>query len=479
MVMGELTQETEVIVIGAGPGGYAAAFRAADLGMDVTMVDLSERPGGVCLFRGCIPSKTYLYLSELIHDARWAESKGVFFGPPRIDLDALRNWKNQVVDKHAEGLMTLNNKRGIQLIQGRAEFESVNRVRLYESHVSHISFKHAVLACGSHPIPFPGAHRQKSSRVMTSTEALELIDIPESLLVIGGGYVGLELGSVYAALGSRVTVAELGAGLLPGVDPDLVRVLERRLRELFHAVYLNTQVLELKETPDAVEVQFKGEADPASQRFDRVLVAIGRKPNSSGMGLESAGVAVDAKGFVTVDEQQRTSSAHIFAVGDVTGGMMLAHKAMREGKIAAEVISGKPSAFDARVIPAVVYTDPQIAWCGLTEVEALRRDIPTQIRRFPWKASGRASTMGVEDGLTKMIIAPDTKRILGMGIAGRYTEGLITEAVLAIEMGALVQDLALSIHPHPTLSETEGEVAEIFLGSATHVLNPGSGRLNS
>ncbi len=478
MVMGELTQETELLVIGAGPGGYAAAFRAADLGMDVTMVDLSERPGGVCLFRGCIPSKTYLYLSELIHDARRAESMGVFFDPPRIDLNALRNWKNQVVDKHAEGLMTLTGKRGIQLIQGRAEFESATRIRLYESEVSHISFKHAILASGSHPIPFPGSARQKNSRVMTSTQALELVDIPESILVIGGGYVGLELGSVYASLGSRVTVAELGESLLPGVDPDLIRVLERRLRKLFHAIYLNTRVLELNENPDAVAVRFKGEADPESQRFDRVLVAIGRKPNSQAMGLEAAGVAVDGKGFVTVDAKQRTSNPRIFAVGDVTGGMMLAHKAMREGKVAAEVISGKPSAFDARVIPAVVYTDPQIAWCGLTETETLRQNIPAQIRRFPWKASGRASTMGIEDGLTKMIIAPDTKRILGVGIAGRYTEGLITEAVLAIEMGALVQDLALSIHPHPTLSETEGEVAEIFLGSATHVLNPGSGPRN-
>ncbi len=472
MVMGELTQETEVIVIGAGPGGYAAAFRAADLGMDVTMVDLSERPGGVCLFRGCIPSKTYLYISELIHNARRAESMGIFFGPPRIDLNALRNWKNQVVDKLAEGLMTLNNKRGVQLIQGRVEFEGSNKVRLHEANVSHITFKHAVLACGSHPIPFPGAPRQKSSRVMTSTEALELIDIPENLLVIGGGYVGLELGSVYAALGSKVTVAELGGGLLTGVDPDLIKVLEKHLRELFHAIYLNTQVLDLKETPDSVEVQFKGEADPANQQqFDRVLVATGRKPNSSGLGLEAAGVAVDAKGFIQVDEQQRTSNAHIFAVGDITGGMMLAHKAMREGKIAAEVIAGKPSAFDARAIPAVVYTDPQIAWCGLTEVEALRRNIPTEIRRFPWKASGRASTMGIEDGMTKMIISPDTQRILGVGIVGRDTEGLISEAVLAIEMGALVQDLALSIHPHPTLSETEGEVAEIFMGSATHVLS--------
>ncbi len=471
MVMGELTQETEVMVIGAGPGGYAAAFRAADLGMDVTMVDLSERPGGVCLYRGCIPSKTCLYLSELIHDARRAESMGIFFGSPRIDLSALRSWINRVVNNLAEGLMTLTNKRGIQLIKGRVEFEDSHKVRLHESEISHISFKHAILATGSHPIPFPGNSNPKNGRVMTSTEALELVDIPERLLVIGGGYVGLELGSVYAALGSQVTITELGASLLPGVDPDLISVLERRLRKMFHAIYLNTQVRDLKETPDEVDVQFKGQLDPESQRFDRVLVAIGRKPNSSGLGLESAGVAVDANGFVTVDEQQRTSTSHIFAVGDVTGGMMLAHKAMREGKVAAEVIAGTPAAFDARVIPTVVYTDPQIAWCGLTEAEARRRNIPAKIRRFPWMASGRAATMGIEDGLTKMIIAPDTRRILGVGIAGRNTEGLISEAVLAIEMGALVQDLALSIHPHPTLSETEGEVAEIFLGSATHVLN--------
>jgi dihydrolipoamide dehydrogenase len=471
MVMGELAQETELLVIGAGPGGYAAAFRAADLGLDVTMVDLSDRPGGVCLFRGCIPSKTYLFVSELIHDARRAEAMGVAFGAPRIDLDRLRSWKDEVVNKLAAGLMTLNRQRGVQLLKGRAEFESPTRVRLHDADVSHIQFKSAILATGSHPTGFPGITRHRGSRIMTSTEALELIEVPATLLVIGGGYVGLELGSVYAALGSRVTVVELGDRLLPGVDADLVKVLARRLENLFDSIRLKTQVVSLKEDASGVAVQFAGNGDAAEERFDRVLVAIGRKPNSSGLNLGAAEVALDEGGFVRVDDRQRTSNPKIYAIGDVVGGMMLAHKAAREGKVAAEVIAGEPSAFDVRAIPAVVYTDPQIAWCGLTEEQARQRHQGVEIRRFPWKASGRALTMGVDEGLTKMIVDQQTQRILGVGIAGRNTEGLISEAVLAIEMGALAQDLALSIHPHPTLSETEGEVAEIFMGSATHVLS--------
>jgi dihydrolipoamide dehydrogenase len=472
MVMGELAQQTELLVVGAGPGGYAAAFRAADLGLDVTMVDLSDRPGGVCLFRGCIPSKTYLYVSELIHDARRAEAMGVTFGSPHIDLERLRNWKEQVVGKLAEGLMTLSGQRGVQLIQGRAQFEGPNRVRLHEADISHIQFKSAILATGSHPISFPGIDRRKGSRIMTSTEALELTDVPATLLVIGGGYVGLELGSVYAALGSRVTVVELGPRLLPGVDADLVKVLNRRLTELFDSIRFKTRVVSLAEDATGVTVQFAGPGDKTEQRFDRVLVAMGRKPNSSGLNLAAAEVNLNEDGFVKVDEHQRTSNPRIFAIGDVVGGMMLAHKAMREGKVAAEVIAGEPSAFDVRAIPAVVYTDPQIAWCGLTEEDARKLNLSVEIRRFPWKASGRALTMGTAEGLTKMIVDRKTQRILGVGIAGRNTEGLISEAVLAIEMGALAQDLALSIHPHPTLSETEGEVAEIFLGSATHVIAP-------
>lgn len=479
MVMGELSQETELIVIGAGPAGYAAAFRAADLGLDVMMVDVADRPGGVCLFRGCIPSKTFLTVSELIHDARHAESIGVAFGPPRIDIETLRGWKTRVVDKLAKGLTILTRQRGIQWVGGRAEFEGPHRVRLHDSDISHVNFKYAILASGSQPVFFPGISRRKEGRIMTSTEALELADIPEKLLVIGGGYVGLELGSVYASLGSRVSIVELGNGLLPGVDPDLVNVLEKRLRQLFHAVNLNTRVTAMNESTDFVEVQIEGTAHPEFHQFDRVLVAIGRKPDTAGLGLESAGVTTDNKGFIQVDAQQRTGCEHIFAAGDVTGGMMLAHKAIREGKTAAEVIAGKPAAFDARAIPAVVYTDPQIAWCGLTETEARRTNIPVEIRRFPWRASGRAATLGIEDGMTKMIVEPETQRILGMGIVGRHTEGLISEGVLAIEMGALVQDVGLSIHPHPTLSETEAEVAELFMGSATHVLETKKNRHNA
>jgi dihydrolipoyl dehydrogenase len=471
MVMGELTQETELLVIGAGPGGYAAAFRAADLGMDVTMVDLSPRPGGVCLFKGCIPSKTFLYLSELIHDAARAEPMGVKFGPPQIDLDAMRKWKAKVIDTLSEGLVSLSNKRGVQLIQGHAEFESSDTVRLNEADISHLKFRHCILATGSQPTPFPGLPFKTGSRIMSSTGALALADIPESLLVLGAGYVGLELGSVYAALGSRVHLVEMTDGILPGVDRDLVQPLQRRLKNVFERISLNSKVISLNELDDAVEVEFEGDGKQARMKFNRVLVAIGRRASTAGLGLENTQVKLDEKGFVIVDEQQRTADERIFAIGDVVGGYMLAHKAMREGKVAAEVIAGGPAAFDVRAIPAVVYTDPQIAWCGVTAEQARRENRPIRVQRFPWKFSGRATTMGAPEGLTKIIADPETQRIIGVGIVGRDTEGLISEGVLAIEMGALVEDMALSIHPHPTLSETEAEAAEIFLGSATHILS--------
>lgn len=472
MVMGELALETEVLVIGGGPGGYAAAFRAADLGMEVTMVDLSPKPGGVCLHRGCIPSKTYLHAAELIWDAGQAVAMGIVFDPPRIDLPALRQWRNKVVTRLADGLVSLGKQRGVQMIRGRAVFEGRDQVRLHEAEISHIKFKHAVVATGSAPITFPDVSRNKGSRVMTSTAALEMADIPNSLLVIGGGYVGLELGSVYAALGSRVSVVELGTDLLPGVDSDLVGILRTRLDALFETIHLDTRVVALEENDTGVLARFKGADAPSHRKFDRVLVAIGRRFNTKSLGLDLAGIELDEKGFIKTDDTRRTSNPAVFAVGDVSGGVMLAHKATKEGKIAAEVIAGHPSAFDARAIPAIVYTDPQIAWCGLTESEAKAKNIPVEIRRYPWRASGRALTMGLTEGVTKMLINPKTQRILGVGIAGRGAEGLIAEAVLAIEMGALAEDLALSIHPHPTLSETEGEVAEIFLGSATHVLSP-------
>ncbi|MGD9226418.1 MAG: dihydrolipoyl dehydrogenase [Desulfobacterales bacterium] len=469
--MGELVQETEVLVIGSGPGGYAAAFRAADLGLDATMVDPAPRPGGVCLYKGCIPSKTFLFLSELIHDAERAESMGIVFEKPRIDLKALREWKGNVIDSMANGLVSLSNRRGVQLIQGRAQFESSDTARLHDAEISRIKFRHAIIATGSHPIAFPGTEFKPGSRIMSSTGALALADVPQTLLIIGGGYVGLELGTFYTAMGSQVSLVELEDRLLAGVDADLVKPLHQRLNTLFKTISLQTKVVSMKADESGVDVILEGNVEKTDQRFDRVLVAIGRKARCQDIGLENTKVELDEKGFIKVDDQQRTTDERIFAVGDVTGGVMLAHKATREGKVAAEVIDGEPSAFDVRAIPAVVYTDPQIAWCGLTEEEARRENIAIKVQRFPWKFSGRATTMGAPEGLTKIIIDPETGRIVGVGIVGRDTEGLISEGVLAIEMGALAEDMALSIHPHPTLSETESEAAELYLGSATHILS--------
>lgn len=476
MVMGELAQDTELLVIGSGPGGYAAAFRAADLGLDVTLVDTAPRPGGVCLYKGCIPSKTFLFLSELIFDAARAQRMGVSFDAPRIDLEGLRRWKAEVIEKMASGLMSLTQRRGVQLVQGRAEFESSESVRLRDAEISRIRFRHAVIATGSRPISFPGTEFGAGRRVMSSTGALALADVPASLLILGGGYVGLELGTVYAALGSRVSLVELQDRLLPGVDADLVEPLQQRLRSIFDDVWLNTRVNGLQEDENGVNVSLEGTDVAPEQRFDRVLVAIGRKPATEGLGLEHTRVQRDAHGFIQVDGQQRTADERIFAVGDAVGGMMLAHKASYEGKVAAEVIAGKPSAFDVRAIPAVVYTDPQIAWCGVTEVQVQREHLAVKVQRFPWRFSGRATTMGASEGLTKIIADAATGRIIGVGIAGRDTEGLIAEGVLAIEMGALAEDMAASMHPHPTLSETEGEAAELFLGHATHIMGKSSKR---
>jgi dihydrolipoamide dehydrogenase len=473
MVMGEFTQETEVLVLGGGPGGYAAAFRAADLGLDVTMVDLSGRAGGVCLFRGCIPSKTLLYVSELIHDAGRAGEMGLTFGEPALDIGRLRQWKDDVIERLANGLVSLCDKRSVQLIGARAAFDGPNLVRLFDAgtDISQFKFRHAIIATGSHPIPLPGMAFKKRGRIMDSTGALELEDIPERLLVVGGGYVGVELGSVYASLGSRVSVVEMDERLMAGADADLVRPLLRRLEELFEAIHTKTKVTALEEKEDCVEVKLEGEVDTPGQTFDRVLIAIGRRPNSKGIGLENTKVQVDEHGFVVVDEQRRTTDEKIFAVGDVVGGAMLAHKAIYEGKVAAEVIAGQPSGYDVQAMPCVVYTDPQLAWCGLTEQEARQENRKVTVSRFPWASSGRAVSMGAGKGMTKMLIDPDTGRILGVGIVGREAGEIIAEGVLAIEMGALAEDLAMTIHPHPTLSEAEEEAAGAFLGSATHILS--------
>ncbi|WP_153305792.1 dihydrolipoyl dehydrogenase [Desulfogranum mediterraneum] len=470
MVMGELVVDTQVLVIGSGPGGYGAAFRAADLGLEVTLVDPAPRPGGVCLFQGCIPSKTFLFLSELIDDARRASAMGVSFAEPSIDLARVRAWREQVVDSMAKGLTTLCARRGIELISGKARFESADTVFVEDAAVRRIQFRQAIIATGSHPLALPGVPLVADGRIMDSSGALALADIPERLLVIGGGYIGLELGSLYAGLGSRVRLVELSDRLLGGVDRDLVLPLQRRLEQAFDSIRLQTRVTGLKECADQVEVSLEIDGRTSTESVERVLVAIGRAANSDGLGLDRAGVRVGPGGEIVVDEQQRTNVAQIFAVGDVCGGMMLAHTATRQGKVAAEVIAGQASAFDVRAVPAVVYTDPQVAWCGLSEEQARQNKLPVRVERFPWKYSGRAATMGATDGLTKLLVDPESGRILGLGITGRDAEGLIAEGVLAIEMGALAEDLALSIHPHPTLSETEAEAAELYSGSATHLL---------
>ncbi len=469
MVMGELTQKTQLLVIGGGPGGYAAAFRAADLGMDVAMIDLDSRPGGTCLFRGCIPSKALLFATELMYDARRAAAMGIDFCQPKVDLQRLRAWKEGVIDQLAGGLVNLTDRRGVQLVQARAVFEGSRKVRLTGSEITHFEFEHAIIATGSQPIPIPGIEMRPEGRIMDSTGALELREIPEALLVVGGGYVGFELGSVYAALGSQVTLVERGATLLPGLDRDLAKPLLRRVQESFAAIQVGTQVKSMVEHADRVDVTLEGEGVKTQQSFGRVMVCVGRRPNSHGLGLENTSVQLNDRGSILVDEQQRTADARIFAIGDVVGGTMLAHKAMREGRVAAEAIAGLPSAFDVRAIPAVVYTDPQVATCGLTEEQAARQGQDIRVGRFPWSASGRAATIGAAEGLTKVIGDAETGRVLGVGIVGRGAGEMIAEGVLAVEMGILTEDLALTMHPHPTLSETEGEAAEVFLGSPIHV----------
>lgn len=478
MVMGEQTLETQVAVIGGGPGGYAAAFRAADLGLEVTLINEEEMLGGMCLHRGCIPSKALHRATELIQQARDADKFGVRFEEPEIDLEGVRRGVERVIKTLARGLGHLAKQRDVQVLHGRAVFESSNQLRVQGGEVAHVKFEHAILATGSHTMPLAGVEFKEGGRVMDPGVALHLPEIPETLLVIGGNYSGLEIGSRYAHLGSRVTVVEMLDHILPGADPELVKPLEKNLKKLFEAIHLNTRVADLKESEDHVEVMFEGdegdegEGEEGSQTFDRVVVCVGCRPNSADIGLENTKVEVDEDGFVQVDDQQRTADPRIFAVGDVVGGKMLAHKAMYEGKIAAEVIAGKPAAFDARAIPAVVYTDPEVAWCGLSEAEAEEAGYEIEVGRFPWSASGRALTMGSRQGLTKIVFEAETERVLGVGIVGSHAEDLIAEAALAVEMGAVAQDLALTVHAHPTLGETVGGAAEAFLGIPIDILPP-------
>jgi dihydrolipoamide dehydrogenase len=462
MVMGDMVDEVDVAVVGGGPGGYSAAFRCAELGLETVVIDADRRLGGACLFEGCIPSKALLHVAAVVSEAERAKEWGVDFGEPRISLDPLRKWKQErVIGKLARGLAGVAKAKGVTLIGGRAIFEDSSTLRIEGDTLQKIRFKHAIVATGSEPSPLPGV-ALRSDRVMDSTAALELPDIPERLLVIGGGYIGLELGTVYATLGSRVTLVEMTEGLLPGVDRDLVQPLQRRIEKLFAAVHLRTKVTGLRETGDRVEATLEGQ-DP--QTFDRVLVAVGRRARSGGLGLEATRVRLtDRGGFVQIDDRCRTDDPHVYAVGDVTGEPMLAHRAMRQGKVAAEALAGQPAAFDNVAIPAVVFTDPEIAWCGLSEAQAKSQGMETKVSKFQWAASGRAATIGRADGLTKLVADAASGRVVGVGIVGPGAGELIAEATLAVETAALVEDVAATIHAHPTLSETLMEAAENLLG---------------
>jgi dihydrolipoamide dehydrogenase len=460
MVMGDLVREVDVAVVGGGPGGYSAAFRAAELGLETVVVDAENRLGGACLYEGCIPSKALLHVAAVMHEVERAREIGVEYGEAKIQLEALRAWKDdRVITKLARGLAGVALKRGVEVIGGRAVFETSRSLRVEGDAPQKIRFKHAVIATGSAPAPLAG-HRSASARVMNSTAALELAEVPAQLLVVGGGYIGLELGTVYAALGSQVTLVEMTDALLPGVDRDLVQPLARRIDKLFAAVHLNTPVRHVREADGAVEVDL---GDLGARRFDRMLVAVGRRPRSAELGLEATRVTVDERGAIAIDERCRTRDPHIFAVGDVTGEPMLAHRAMRQGRVAAEVIAGRTSEFDNVAVPAVVFTDPEVAWCGLTEREARQTNRPVKVARFLWAASGRATTLGRSDGLTKLIVDPESGRVLGVGLVGPGAGELIAEGALAVETAALAEDLAATIHAHPTLSETFMEAAQSIL----------------
>jgi dihydrolipoamide dehydrogenase len=465
-----------IAVVGGGPGGYAAAFLAADLGMQVTLIDPELNPGGVCLYRGCIPSKALLHVAKLIEESQQAKNWGIDFPPAKIDLPRLRTWKEGVVKRLTGGLGQLSKQRHVEYIQGRAAFETSTTLRITQSDSSEVSrtFDRIILATGSRPAIIP-AFKLDSPRLMDSTGALNLEDIPGTLLVVGGGYIGLELGSVYAALGTRVTVVEMLPGLLPGADRDLVLPLHKRLTKMFEAILLNTTVASLKLEGDGIRATFAGETIPEKDKekvFDRVLVSVGRKPNSEIPGLNSTQVQVNARGFIEVNPQLQTSDPSIYAIGDVVGEPMLAHKASHEGRVAVEAIAGHKVAFEPNAIPAVVFTDPEVAWCGLTETQAEKEKREVAVARFPWAASGRAVTLDRPEGMTKLIVDSKTERVLGVGIVGVGAGELIAEGVLAIEMGALASDVAMTIHPHPTLSETVMESAEVFFGTSTHIYRP-------
>lgn len=462
--------QTEIVVVGAGPGGYAAAFYAADHGKKVMLVEREPRLGGVCLNRGCIPSKALLHATHQILAARESAHRGISFGEPTVDLAKLRAWKESVLAKLGAGIAQLAKMRNVQVLQGRGYFEDSQTLRVEtEQGQRFVRFEKAILAAGSRAA-MPRAFDLGNPRVMTSRQALELEEIPETLLVVGAGYIGMELGTVYAALGSRVTVVEALDRVLAGADADLVRPVVAAAKKAFKEIRLGVKVTKMATAGKQIKVQMEYDGKTVEELYDRVLVAVGRVPNSSDLGLENTRVTLDEKGFVKVNNRQQTDDPNIYAIGDIVGGVMLAHKAHREARIAVEVILGQPSAFENIVIPAVVFTDPELAWCGLTEAEAQARGIKYEVSKFPWAASGRAVSFDRTDGMTKMIIDPESERVLGVGICGPGAGELIAEAVLALEMGATAEDIALTVHPHPTLSETLMECAEAFYGHATHTL---------
>ena len=467
---------SQLVVLGGGPGGYAAAFLAADLGLEVTLVEADSRLGGTCLLRGCIPSKALLHVAKVISESREMQEWGVAFGKVKIKVEAMRARKEQVIDTLTDGLAQLAKRRKVRIVHARGIFVDSQTLQLeggdpatYDG--QRLTFEHCILATGSVPA-MPKMFEINSQRVMDSTGALELVDVPKSLLVIGGGYIGLEMGTVYAELGSQVSVVELTDGLLPGADRDLVKPLAKRMEGLFANIYLGTKVVGLKEVGKEVEVQMQGPELEGTFNYDRVLVSVGRHPVTTGFGLENTKVSITDRGFVEVDQQQRTSDPHILAIGDVAGDPMLAHKASYEGKVAAEVLVGEPAAFDKLAIPAVVFTDPEIAWAGITAEEAKAAGRKVKVAQYPWQASGRAIAVGRTEGMTKWIVDPETDRVLGCGIVGVGAGELISEAVVAIEMGCTMRDVAESIHPHPTLSETMAFAGEVYLGTATEVYRP-------
>jgi dihydrolipoamide dehydrogenase len=463
MVIGEMTQEVELVVIGAGPGGYTAALRAAELGIKTILVESMPKPGGVCLHMGCIPSKALLHAAEVLETSKHASSFGITFGAPQVNVDELRSWKQGITDKLAQGISGKCKSAGVEIVRGHAVFQDSRNVLVTGvegTPNSRIKFKHAILATGSRPVR-PKAFDIDSPRVLDSTGALNLENIPKTMLIIGGGYIGLEMGSVYAALGTEVTVVEMMDGLLPGVDRDLVKPLATSLQSRFKAIYLNTKVASLKDTGKEIEVALEGKDAPSKASFEKVLVSIGRRPNSDGIGLENTKVEIDAQGFVKIDETCRTADKRILAIGDVSGQPMLAHRAMRQAMVVAEHLAGRPSAYDNRAVPAVVFTEPEIAWCGLTENEAKAANKEVGVAKFLWSANGRAASLGEASGLTKVIYDPATSLVLGVGMVGARAGDLIAEAVLAIEMGAVLEDLAVTIHAHPTLSETIMEAAMV------------------